>query len=167
MPSQKVDLARSTELNNPSRLMELFLLEIRSIPPVCSCDGHSLTATPSTINNALPLKTPPSHRLLSRLNVISFGGKRGLCPVEVPALENLAAASLEWQYPPRTMAEPPYAEAAIILGGALGQPLPPRVETALTPASDRIPVALVQAARQANHCEAILARNSLRDLATR
>ncbi len=55
-----------------------------------------------------------------------------------PIFANLAASSLERQYPPKIMAETPNADAAIILGGALGQPLPPRVEVALSPASDRV-----------------------------
>src|SRR6516225_9564766 len=36
------------------------------------------------------------------------------------------------------MAKTPTAEVAIVLGGAVGQPLPPRVETGLSEASDRV-----------------------------
>ena len=35
---------------------------------------------------------------------------------------NRIIASLERQYPPRTMAQMPEADAAIVLGGGLGQP---------------------------------------------
>jgi uncharacterized SAM-binding protein YcdF (DUF218 family) len=47
-------------------------------------------------------------------------------------------ASLERQFPPRTIAETPEADVAIVLGGALGQPLPPRVEVYLSGAAGRV-----------------------------
>jgi uncharacterized SAM-binding protein YcdF (DUF218 family) len=47
-------------------------------------------------------------------------------------------ASLERQYPPRTMAQTPGADVAILLGGALGQPLPPRVEVYLSGGAGRV-----------------------------
>src|SRR5215831_17768690 len=49
-----------------------------------------------------------------------------------PVVANWAIASLERQYPPRTMADTPAADVAIVLGGVLGQPEPPRVEVELT-----------------------------------
>jgi uncharacterized SAM-binding protein YcdF (DUF218 family) len=55
-----------------------------------------------------------------------------------PFFANRAVASLERQYPPRTMAQTPQADVAIVLGGALGQPLPPRVEVQLSNASGRV-----------------------------
>jgi uncharacterized SAM-binding protein YcdF (DUF218 family) len=55
-----------------------------------------------------------------------------------PAFAAWAIASLERQYPPRTIAETPAADVAIVLGGILGQPLPPRVEADLSDTADRI-----------------------------
>jgi len=55
-----------------------------------------------------------------------------------PIVANWAEASLERQYPPKALADTADADAAIILGGALGQPLPPRVDAGLSEASDRI-----------------------------
>src|SRR5262252_4176853 len=55
-----------------------------------------------------------------------------------PFFANRAIASLERQYPPRTMAQTPEADVAIVLGGALGQPLPPRVEVNLSGAAGRV-----------------------------
>jgi uncharacterized SAM-binding protein YcdF (DUF218 family) len=55
-----------------------------------------------------------------------------------PVVANWATASLEQQYPPRTMAETPAADVAVVLGGVLGQPEPPRVAVELTDTSDRV-----------------------------
>jgi uncharacterized SAM-binding protein YcdF (DUF218 family) len=55
-----------------------------------------------------------------------------------PFFANRAVASLERQYPPRTMAQTPEADVAIVLGGGLGQPLPPRVEVQLYNAAGRV-----------------------------
>ena len=55
-----------------------------------------------------------------------------------PVVANKAMASLEAQYPPRTMADMPAADVAIVLGGVIGQPEPPRVALDLTEASDRV-----------------------------
>jgi uncharacterized SAM-binding protein YcdF (DUF218 family) len=55
-----------------------------------------------------------------------------------PFVANRAIASLERQYPARTMVQTPEADVAIVLGGALGQPLPPRVEVYLTGATGRV-----------------------------
>src|SRR5687767_14895652 len=44
-----------------------------------------------------------------------------------PVVANRAIASLEGQYPPQTMANTPAVDVAIVLGGVLGQPEPPRV----------------------------------------
>jgi len=56
----------------------------------------------------------------------------------MPIVANWAEASLERQYPPKALADTADADAAIILGGALGQPLPPRIDAGLSEASDRI-----------------------------
>ena len=55
-----------------------------------------------------------------------------------PIFARWALASLERQYPPRTMAETPEADVAIVLGGVVGQPLPPRVDSDLSGAADRV-----------------------------
>src|SRR5262245_35447224 len=55
-----------------------------------------------------------------------------------PFFATRAIASLERQYPARTLAQTPEADVAIVLGGALGQPLPPRVEVHLSTAAGRV-----------------------------
>jgi uncharacterized SAM-binding protein YcdF (DUF218 family) len=55
-----------------------------------------------------------------------------------PIFAARVVASLERQYPPRTMAQTPEADVAILLGGALGQPLPPRVEVHLSGGAGRV-----------------------------
>jgi uncharacterized SAM-binding protein YcdF (DUF218 family) len=55
-----------------------------------------------------------------------------------PVFAGWALASLERQYPPRAIADTPEADVAIVLGGAIGQPVPPRVELDLSAASDRV-----------------------------
>src|SRR5262245_13603447 len=55
-----------------------------------------------------------------------------------PFFANWLASSLECQYPPKSIQETPQSDAAILLGGAVGQPLPPRTEPRLTHASDRV-----------------------------
>jgi uncharacterized SAM-binding protein YcdF (DUF218 family) len=55
-----------------------------------------------------------------------------------PVVANWAIASLERQYPALTLAETPEADVAIVLGGVLGQPLPPRTAVELVETSDRV-----------------------------
>ena len=55
-----------------------------------------------------------------------------------PTVASWALYSLEKQYPAMSMAETPDADVAIILGGAVGQPLPPRVDIGLSEATDRV-----------------------------
>jgi len=54
-----------------------------------------------------------------------------------------ALGTLERQYPPRALAETPTADVAILLGGGVDVPVPPRREAELNDAGDRV----VQAAR--------------------
>ena len=49
-----------------------------------------------------------------------------------PTVASWPLYSLEKQYPAVSMAETPDADVAIILGGAVGQPLPPRVDIGLS-----------------------------------
>ncbi len=55
-----------------------------------------------------------------------------------PVVADWAYSTLERQYPPTTMADTPQADVAIVLGGAVRQPIVPRVEVELKEASDRI-----------------------------
>lgn len=74
-----------------------------------------------------------------RLALSSFGAAMAILWVcSTPVFANWALVSLERQYPARTMAETPEADVAIVLGGALGQPLPPRVDVDLSGAADRV-----------------------------
>ena len=45
---------------------------------------------------------------------------------------------LEAEYPARPIAALPHVDAAIVLGGSLGQPLPPRFDPDLSDAADRV-----------------------------
>jgi uncharacterized SAM-binding protein YcdF (DUF218 family) len=75
-------------------------------------------------------------RRLAVFNVVAAMTLLWVC--STPVFANWVIASLERQYPARTMAETPEADVAIVLGGVLGQPLPPRVEMDLSSAADRI-----------------------------
>ena len=55
-----------------------------------------------------------------------------------PVFASWALGTLERQYPPRAIPELPTSDVAIVLGGAIGQPVPPRHELELSSASDRI-----------------------------
>ena len=90
------------------------------------------------------------------LSLVLIGGLCSLCNFRRLALSTVVAAmtvlwicstpvfarwtiaSLERQFPARAMAETPEADVAIVLGGALGPPLPPRVELDLCGAADRV-----------------------------
>ncbi len=60
----------------------------------------------------------------------------------MPAFAEWAQSSLERQYPPRAIADTPSADVAIVLGGAIGQPVAPRVTLDLSSSSDRVLQAL-------------------------
>jgi uncharacterized SAM-binding protein YcdF (DUF218 family) len=55
-----------------------------------------------------------------------------------PAFSNWFSSQLEAQYPPPPLETLPQADTVVLLGGALGQPLPPRTTSDLSEASDRI-----------------------------
>ena len=55
-----------------------------------------------------------------------------------PMFARWAMASLERQYPAVPIEEIPKSDVAIVLGGVIGQPVPPRVSPDLSQASDRI-----------------------------
>ena len=55
-----------------------------------------------------------------------------------PAFANWLTGMLEGEYPPKPIAEMPSADIAILLGGILGQPVPPRTEPDLGDPVDRV-----------------------------
>jgi uncharacterized SAM-binding protein YcdF (DUF218 family) len=55
-----------------------------------------------------------------------------------PAFAEWLLGTLEWQHPPRALSDTPPAEVAIVLGGAVGQLVPPRAALDLSASSDRI-----------------------------
>ena len=74
-----------------------------------------------------------------RLKILAFASAVLILWVSsTPVVANWAESSLERQYPARPMAETPNADVAIVLGGAVGQPLPPRVEVGLSETTDRV-----------------------------
>ena len=74
-----------------------------------------------------------------RLKILSAGTAIAVLWISsTPFIADWAQYSLERQYPPMPMAETPNADVAIILGGGVGQPLPPRVEVGLSDATDRV-----------------------------
>lgn len=56
----------------------------------------------------------------------------------MPVFAEWAIATLEKQYPAQALELTPTADVAIVLGGAVNQPVPPRVDTDLTASSDRV-----------------------------
>ncbi len=62
----------------------------------------------------------------------------GLWIAATPLFSHWIAAKLEGRYPPRPVDDMPKADAIVVLGGYLGQPLPPRVTSDLTDAADRV-----------------------------
>jgi len=56
----------------------------------------------------------------------------------MPAFADWAIATLERQHPPQAIETMPTADIAIVLGGAVGQPVPPRVQVDLNKSFDRV-----------------------------
>ncbi len=56
----------------------------------------------------------------------------------MPATAEWVLSTLERQYPETPIADLPKADVAIVLGGALGQPVAPRITADLSDASDRV-----------------------------
>ena len=61
-----------------------------------------------------------------------------LCLASTPIFADWVIATLEYQYPARSVDELPKADVAIVLGGAISQPTPPRVEIDISGAFDRV-----------------------------
>ena len=61
-----------------------------------------------------------------------------LWAASMPVSSNWLLGQLEAEYPPGSIETLPHADVAIVLGGSLGQPLPPRVTSDLSEAADRI-----------------------------
>jgi uncharacterized SAM-binding protein YcdF (DUF218 family) len=55
-----------------------------------------------------------------------------------PVVAEYLYGALERQYPPVAIADSPRADAILVLGGAVGQPLPPRLAPELNGAIDRV-----------------------------
>jgi uncharacterized SAM-binding protein YcdF (DUF218 family) len=62
----------------------------------------------------------------------------GLWIASLPPVATWALSTLEHQYPPKVMAETPVADVAILLGGGVSGPSPPRLEAELNDAGDRV-----------------------------
>ena len=74
-----------------------------------------------------------------RLSLACIGAALVLLWVcSMPVFAEWSLGSLERQYPATAIADTPKADVAILLGGAIGQPLPPRVTPDLSPAADRV-----------------------------
>ena len=58
--------------------------------------------------------------------------------VSMPVSSNWLLAQLEAEYPPVPIEALPDADVAIVLGGSIGQPLPPRITPDLSEAADRV-----------------------------
>ena len=56
----------------------------------------------------------------------------------MPVFADFAVATLEKQYPARPIEATPKADVAIVLGGAVSQPAPPRVTVDLNKSADRV-----------------------------
>ena len=56
----------------------------------------------------------------------------------MPASSSWLLCQLESEYPPVPIETLPHADVAIVLGGSIGQPLPPRVTSHLSDAADRV-----------------------------
>lgn len=61
-----------------------------------------------------------------------------LWAASMPVSSNWLLGQLEAEYPPVPIESLPHADVAIVLGGSLGQPLPPRITSDLSDAGDRI-----------------------------
>lgn len=62
----------------------------------------------------------------------------GLYVASTPAFANWLGARLEYRVAPMAIEAAPAAQVAVLLGGVLGQPLPPRTEADLSGAVDRV-----------------------------
>ncbi len=56
----------------------------------------------------------------------------------MPVVANLLVSSIESRYAPQPIDEVPMADVAVVLGGILGQPVPPRVQPDLADPVDRV-----------------------------
>jgi uncharacterized SAM-binding protein YcdF (DUF218 family) len=78
------------------------------------------------------------YRYRRTATMLTIAGSGVLWICAMPAFAAWAKASLERQYPPQVLAAVPGADVAIVLGGAVGQPVPPRMAIDLSAASDRV-----------------------------
>lgn len=74
-----------------------------------------------------------------RLPNLALAGAVGVLWLSaMPVFATWAIGTLERQFPARSIADTPKADVAIILGGAIGQPLAPRVTLDLGDGADRV-----------------------------
>ena len=104
-----------------SKLLPLFIMPL----------GLALLLVLLGVGLAL-LRRPRS----SALSVAASGALLWVCGT--PMFSDWALASLERQHPPLAVQLTPSADVAVVLGGAVGQPVPPRVTLDLSSSSDRI-----------------------------
>ena len=58
-----------------------------------------------------------------------------LCVASMPVSSSWLLGQLEAEYPPVPIETLPHADVAIVLGGSIGQPLPPRITSDLSDAA--------------------------------
>ncbi len=74
-----------------------------------------------------------------RLALVCAGlAAAGLWVAATPSFAEWALGTLERQHRPRAIADLPQADVAIVLGGAVSAPVPPRLTLELTATSDRV-----------------------------
>lgn len=76
------------------------------------------------------------HRRLSMTLFATAAG--GLWIASTPVFADWAISTLEQQYPAQALADTKHADVAIVLGGAMSQPAPPRVQADLNKSFDRV-----------------------------
>jgi uncharacterized SAM-binding protein YcdF (DUF218 family) len=69
---------------------------------------------------------------------VALTGLALLWIASTPKVSNWAMGTLESQYPARPIAESPTADVAILLGGGVASPAPPRIAPELNDAGDRV-----------------------------
>jgi uncharacterized SAM-binding protein YcdF (DUF218 family) len=69
---------------------------------------------------------------------VALTGLALLWIASTPKVSNWAMGSLESQYPALPLAESPAADVAILLGGGVASPTPPRISAELNEAGDRV-----------------------------
>jgi uncharacterized SAM-binding protein YcdF (DUF218 family) len=77
-------------------------------------------------------------RLRGLAKAVLLLGLAILWAASTPSLAAWLTARIEAQYPPVAVENLPVSDVAVVLGGAIGQPLAPRLTSDLGPAADRV-----------------------------